>query len=136
MSSLHKRHHLAKSQVQHHHIRRQKCTNINRRMRDNCVISRLMVSGNYEMIVAQIVSFLDIQSFLSLGQVCLLWRRYLSNNLRRFRLMKQFVSESQLWQSRLVFHRKNDIRDILGKLTDKVCQSYLQRDSQVLQLHL
>ena len=51
--------------------------------KDNCVISRLIKEGSYDLLLDEIFTLLDFQSLISCGKVCTLWRGVIINVIRR-----------------------------------------------------
>ena len=50
---------------------------------NNCVITRLITEGSYELLVNKILAFLDFQSLVSCGKVCYLWRASIKTVIKR-----------------------------------------------------
>ena len=120
---------------------------------DRSVICRLMTEGSYEMLVARIFSHLDLVSLTACGRVSSLWRTCISAILntcpRALRLDTQHLSR---WRGRTATVRSvvlptgevrsvrnyleednhdDNLQDLLGKLSNKICQSYFCDNMQV-----
>ena len=49
-----------------------------------CVISRLITEGSFDILIVKILTFLDFQSLVSCGKVCTLWREMTKTVIRRY----------------------------------------------------
>jgi len=100
-----------------------------------CVISRLIAEGNYDIILLQIFSYLDKISLISCGKVCKLWRTVISNVMRSFPKHFSFlnIQVNTRWKSNsITTFRSRNLKELLGKLSDKICQSYFDANRQLL----